>query len=182
MKEFKPVILFIVKFFAVYFLMLIGYNKYLASYHSENQQDPFSRKVATWSVTTAKVLGFDARSADDTLQPWTWIYIDGQRTSYINEGCNAISIMIIFAAFVTAFSTGWIITAVYVIAGWVIIQSMNILRIVLLNYIFRYYPQYGKSAHDYLFPVIIYGTIFLLWVIWVRKSVVKKKRQHEQVA
>lgn len=128
------------------------------------------------------MLDFDVKAKDDTLQPWIWIYLDGQRTSYINEGCNAISIMIIFAAFIVAFSTTWLRTILYILGGWVIIQFMNVLRIVLLNYIFRYHYQYGKAAHDYLFPAIIYGTIFLLWIIWVRKFVMKKRKQDEQVA
>lgn len=175
MKEFKPVILFIVKFFAVYFILLIGYNHYLSSYHSKNQQDPFSKNVAFWSVAAAKTLGFDAKLADDKLLPRTWIYMDKQPTCYINEGCNALSIMILFAAFVAAFFTGWVRTTAYILAGWAMIYGMNILRIVLLSYILRHHPQYGKTAHDYLFPMVVYGVVFLLWVLWVRKFVMKKK-------
>src|SRR5690625_7148659 len=52
---------------------------------------------------------------------------------------------------------------------------MNVLRIALLNYIFVYLPDYGKIAHDYLFPAIIYGTIVVLWIIWVRFFALKIK-------
>ena len=158
----------------MYFILLIGYNRYLSSYHAHNRADAWSSAVAAGSVNLAKIAGFKAEAVTDSLQPRIWIYMDGQKTSYINEGCNAVSLLILFAAFIVAFSTTWIKTLLYILGGWVVIQLMNILRIVWLNYIFRYHQEYGKAAHDYLFPLLIYGTVFLLWVVWVRMFFVKK--------
>lgn len=174
MKEFKPVILFIVKFLAVYFLLLFAYNRYLSHYHSAHHQDPYSHQVAKWSATVANLFGFSSKVEDDKIEPWTWVYMDDKKTSYINEGCNAISIMIIFVAFIVAFSSTRKTTLLYILLGLIIIQVMNVLRIFLLNFIFRYHDSYGKLAHDYFFPLIIYGTIFILWVFWV-SYVLKKK-------
>src|SRR5690606_4393199 len=129
--------------------------------------DPYSQTVAKWTVGCINSAGFDSYQIDDKTRPWTWIIMNGSRTSYINEGCNAISIMIIFMAFIIAFSTTWKQTLVYVFGGLVVIQIMNILRIALLNYIFAYHDEYGKITHDYLFPALLYGTIVILWIIWV---------------
>ena len=182
MREFKPVIKFIATFFIVYILLVVIYNQYLSFYHSKNLPDPYSENVAYFSTVLANLFGFSATIENDISQPWTWIFFDGKRTSYINEGCNAVSIMIIFLAFMLAFAKGWKKTTLYIIAGLIVIQIMNILRIFLLNYVFRYYSDYGKPAHDYLFPLIIYGTVFCLWVVWVRYFVMKKSKSSEQVA
>lgn len=175
-KRFRPVILFIVKFFAVYFILLMAYNQYLAIYHAHNRPDPYSRQVAHWAAKLGNIARLNATTADDKAQPWTWIYVNEKKASYINEGCNAISIMITFVAFIIAFSTTWKKTSLYILAGLAVIQAMNVFRITLLNYIFRYHHEYGKAAHDYLFPTIIYGTIFILWVVWVNKFVLKQQR------
>ncbi|MEG0529569.1 MAG: EamA family transporter, partial [Bacilli bacterium] len=55
---------------------------------------------------------------------------------------------------------------------------MNIARIMLLNYIFRYHDEYGKMAHDYLFPAIIYGSIVVLWIVWIKFFVTKYNKQN----
>ena len=96
MREFKPVIKFIATFFIVYILLVVVYNQYLSFYHGKNLPDPYSENVAYLSTVLANLFGFSATIENDISQPWTWIFFDGKRTSYINEGCNAVSIMIIF--------------------------------------------------------------------------------------
>lgn len=183
MKEFKPVLIFLLKFIIAWIAMVGIYNIYLSQYHSENKPDPYSQTVAKWTVGCMNIAGFESYQKDDEMRPWTWIYTEGKRTSYINEGCNAISIMIIFVAFVIAFSTTWKQTILYILGGLIVIQIMNILRISLLNYIFAFHKDYAKMAHDYLFPAILYGTIVILWIVWVKYFALKpKKKSDEQMA
>lgn len=180
-KGFNPVILFIVKFIAVYFLLLLAYNYYLSFYIPHNIPDPFSSWVGKCTAALANVFGLEATLANDKVAPWVWIYLSQKRTAYINEGCNAISIMIIFAAFIVAFSTTIKNTFSYILVGLIVILFMNVVRITMMSYIVRYHKEYTKPAHDYLFPAIIYGTIFLLWMIWVRYFVKRKTKANEQV-
>jgi exosortase family protein XrtF len=86
----------------------------------------------------------------------------------IVEGCNAISIIILFASFVLSFFGKLKLTLLYLLAGTVIIYAMNIIRIAILAIGIYEYPQYTEFLHSIIFPLIIYGTVFLLWVIWVR--------------
>jgi len=46
---------------------------------------------------------------------------------------------------------------------------LNIFRIALLTTGLYKYPEYGTFLHDILFPLVIYGVVFLLWVFWVLK-------------
>lgn len=175
MRDFKPILIFILKFVVVGVVLILLYNLYLSQYHKFNLPDPYSIFIADCTVLTLNTVGFDSSSVIDQTRPWVWIRIDDQWPSIINEGCNAISVMIIFIAFIVAFSTTWKQTSLFILSGLFIIQIMNVLRIALLNYIFVYLPDYGKIAHDYLFPAIIYGTIVVLWIIWVRFFALKIK-------
>jgi exosortase family protein XrtF len=182
MKDFKPILIFILKFILVWGVFLVLYNLYLSGYHSENKPDPYSQIVANLSADVLNFAGFETYAVDDKSRPWTWLYIDGQYRSYVNEGCNAISIMMIFVAFIVAFSTTWKQTLLYILGGLLVIQIMNIIRIAWITYILRYHHQYGDIAHDYAFPAIIYGTIVLLWIIWVKYFALKTKpQQNEQM-
>lgn len=184
MKDFKPILIFILKFVIAWGVLVISYNFYLSKYHSQNKPDPYSQQVASWTATSMNAMGFQTQTMDDSNRPWTWILMDGQRISYINEGCNAISIMLIFVAFIVAFSTTWKQTILYILGGLILIQIMNVFRIVVINYIFKYHHEYGEMAHDYLFPAILYGTIVLLWIIWVKYFALKRpiRKSDEQMA
>ena len=85
------------------------------------------------------------------------------------EGCNAISIMILFAAFVFAFATQWKKTMLYIGIGIFLIHILNIIRIALLSFALYYYPKYEAFLHGTIFPLFIYGVVFILWVLWVTK-------------
>ena len=46
---------------------------------------------------------------------------------------------------------------------------LNIFRIALLTAGLYKYPEYGAFLHDILFPLVIYGVVFVLWIVWVIK-------------
>lgn len=182
MKDFKPILIFILKFIVVWGVLLVLYNLYLSGYHEIGKPDPYSRIIANLSADTLNFAGCQTYAVDDKTRPWTWLYIDGQYRSYVNEGCNAVSIMMIFVAFIVAFSTTWKQTIAYIVGGLLVIQIMNIVRIAWITYILRYYPKYGDIAHDYAFPAILYGTIVILWIVWVKYFALKPmKKKDEQV-
>lgn len=181
MKDYKPLLLFLLKFLGTYVVLILLYNLYLQQYLPHDVADPFTAFTSDSTKVLLDALGFETKSYQSLNMPYYHFWMEGQNTSIVNEGCNALSIMIIFVAFIVAFSTTFKQTLFYILGGLLMIFIMNIARIALLNWIFRYYFEYGKMAHDYLFPAIIYGTIVVLWVIWIRKFVVKKK-SNEQVA
>lgn len=105
--------------------------------------------------------------------PISEIHYFGVPVVLMIEGCNAISVMILFVAFLVAF-TGKIKQYLWFVpVGLIILYISNILRIYLIGMIVLYFPAFVDSAHDYLFPGIIYGTVFILWVIWVKFIVSK---------
>jgi exosortase family protein XrtF len=89
--------------------------------------------------------------------------------SRIVEGCNALSVIILFVAFVVAFSGKWIQTIGFILLGSILIHIMNVLRIAILSIALYYHPDQESLLHGVVFPLIIYGFVFVLWVIWVNK-------------
>jgi len=175
MKEFKPLILFLARFLGTYILLSFIYKLYLDQYIPFNNPDPFTKFTSDTTAFFLNKIGYIAYSTIANNQPWMHLTLNGKIASIINEGCNAISVAIIFVSFIIAFYTKAKETFLFIIVGLLLLFVMNISRIAMLNYIFRYhYKEYGKIAHDYFFPAIIYGSIVVLWIVWIKFFVAKK--------
>jgi exosortase family protein XrtF len=46
---------------------------------------------------------------------------------------------------------------------------LNVIRIALIAIALYHYPEQEHLLHGVVFPLFIYGVVFLLWVIWVNK-------------
>lgn len=176
LKEFKPILIFIAKFFGVYIILTILYTLYLEPYvYEQHIADPITTWMSGSAVGLAKLFGFHAEHIQIEGEVWRRFILDHQYVARVNEGCNAVSVMIIFVSFIIAFSRGFARTILYIIAGLLIMIVSNIARIFLLCWVFRYHPSYAQMSHDYLFPAIIYGTVVVLWLIWVQFFAFKKE-------
>ncbi|CAL67901.1 exosortase family protein XrtF [Christiangramia forsetii] len=169
-KKYRLVLRFIFIFLGSYFLFSSLYNSYLILYDNENPvPDPLTQLVARQSGTLMQGLGY----ADvEVVMHYTGLsmklMVDDYFLAGIVEGCNSASIIILFASFVLAFFGKPVSTLLYLFAGSAIIYTINILRIVILSVSIYEYPQYSGLMHSIFFPLAIYGTVFMLWLIWVR--------------
>ena len=85
------------------------------------------------------------------------------------EGCNSVSVIILFVSFIVAFSGKLKPTLFYVLGGSIFIYALNVIRIGLLCSALYWLPQHKTILHDVVFPLFIYGIVFVLWVVWVNK-------------
>ncbi len=97
------------------------------------------------------------------------IAINNENVVRVIEGCNSISVIILFLSFVLAFFRGLSSTLVFILIGAVTIYILNIIRVALLVLGLYFYKDYGDFLHDILFPLFIYGVVLLLWLIWIKK-------------
>jgi exosortase family protein XrtF len=139
------------------------------------QCTPLTTKVATQTTLVLKLFGYEVQSVQHETEMSVKIIVSNRYIARVIEGCNAISIIILFVAFIIAFSGPIKVTVLYVLFGSFIIYGMNILRIALLTMLLIAYPAQQEVLHNLVFPMIIYGTTFLLWVVWVRKFSDQKK-------
>lgn len=176
-NDFKPVLKILLRFIIFYVVMVLAYQFYLNQFKNLGL-DPVSQWVADQAAFVQDILGYPSQMVPGKPEQETnWFYVSGKYVSRMVEGCNAISVMVLFWAFIFAFYQG-IKTFVFAGLGFVFLHIINVLRIAGLNILLVEFPQYSKIGHDYLFPAIIYGSVVLLWLIWI-KFFALKDAEHE---
>lgn len=171
MKQ-RKVILFLVKFFASYFILFIFYSFYLQKTQKKGAVfvcSPITVKVAEQTEDVLSFFGYDVINMQHEKELSVKLIVDGQYTSRVIEGCNSVSIIILFIAFIIAFPGSLKATLLFAVIGSVLIYIVNILRIAFLTVLLYEYPDNQMLLHNIVFPLIIYGFTFFLWVLWVHK-------------
>lgn len=166
----KPFFIFLLKFGGTYLVLALLYALYLSQFDAEHfEPDGVTGMVSRQSAWLTGAFGEEAHIMLHEKEASYKFFVNGKYLVRIVEGCNAVSIMILFAAFIVAFSTTLKRTALYIICGVIFIHLLNILRISLLCIALFHYPESGPFLHDILFPLFIYGVVLVLWVAWVAK-------------
>lgn len=170
LQQYKPFLLFLGKFLLTYVVLTVLYQSYLNRFESmANQVDSFTQMVANQTQTLMSIFDNDVQIESHSTEPSVKIIYNGKYVSRIIEGCNALSVMILFVSFVVAFTGRWKQTLLFVFFGLLLIHLLNISRIALLSVALYHFPEQEQLLHAVIFPLIIYGVVFLLWVIWVNK-------------
>lgn len=180
--KYKSVIRFLVLFLGTYVALSILYNVYLQFGKSETwYPEPITHLVAKQTSVLTSAFGYKAEISPHPNEASMKLIINDQYLARIVEGCNALSVMALFTAFIVAFYQKWKATLLYVFVGVVLIYCANLFRIVLLAIALYEYPQYEETLHGVVFPTIIYGMVFLLWVLWVRRIPTKNQVDDQNV-
>ena len=173
-NDFKPILKILLRFVIIYLVMVFLYQVYLNRTEGISL-DPFSVFVGEQVTSVQNFFGISSKfEILENQQAARFIVID-KYVSRMVEGCNAISVMILFLAFIFAFYKGFK-TFIFAIAGLVLLHIMNVLRIAGLNWVLYFYPPEGKMFHDYIFPAIIYGSVVVLWLVWINYFALKKSK------
>lgn len=168
-KKYKSVIRFILLFLGVYLLLSLLYGLYLNfSKGGLYTPDYVTHLVARQSTAVISGLDYNAEIVAHDTDPTMKLIVNGDYVARIIEGCNSVSIIILFIAFVIAFAQKFKKTVLFILAGSVLIYAINIIRIVILAIALYHYPEYEKVLHGVVFPGLIYGMVFLLWMLWVK--------------
>ena len=168
-NTYRPVVVFVALFFASYIEMSLVYGLYLNVYAGTHKAaDPITNLVAGQSSQLIETFGYSAQVLPALDMPHMKLIINNRYTANIIEGCNAVSVILLFVAFVLAFAQQLKKTMLFLLAGITLIYSINLVRICILAIALYEYPEQGDFLHGVVFPGIIYGMVFLLWVLWVK--------------
>lgn len=111
-----------------------------------------------------ELLGYTVFTGSDRL-----IGIDGTGGLWIGDNCNGIALFALFTGFIIAYPGNWKKKLWFIPMGIVLIEFMNILRVVFLAILDTHSRAWTEFNHTYTFTIVIYGFIFLMWMIWVNK-------------
>jgi exosortase family protein XrtF len=167
-QKYASVIRFIFTFLGTYLLLAFLYNLYLNNFDSASYYpDYLTHLVALQSEAVVSAMGYDVEIRSGFPEATMHLIVNGNFVARIIEGCNAASIIILFISFMLAFFGSLKPTLIYTLAGSVLIYVTNIFRIGLMAVGIYEYPQYAHFLHTIAFPLVIYGSVFLLWVVWI---------------
>lgn len=166
--QFKPFLIFIGTFFSAYIVLTLLYKLYLNSF-AANDVDGITNIVGHNVDKVMQFFNCDMKIQKSLLHPYLEVWYNKKYIIRIVEGCNAISVIILFISFIIAFSGKFKTTLIFILSGSFFIYILNVIRIVFLTILLYRFPENEHILHGVLFPLIIYGLVFLLWVFWVNK-------------
>lgn len=160
---------FVLLFLGSYTLLSILYAIYLKlSDGGKYFPDFVTQLVARQSNGVLSGFGYNSALVTEYTFPGISIQLNERIVGGIVEGCNSLSIIILFISFVIAFAENFKKTFLFLLAGAVLIYVVNIFRIVILVVALYNYPDWESFLHKIIFPGIIYGMVFFLWILWVK--------------
>ena len=123
-------------------------------------------------VVTASLnfLGFDV-----ALEPNNIVRHENGRAIRVVYSCTGIKQAYIFCCIIAFYRGPWLKKLWYIPLGLVIIHLFNIFRIASIAGFIKNYPASFDFLHEHLFKYMFYGIIFLMWVFWEEKIVLKKQ-------
>ena len=124
---------------------------------------PFTGLLAT--VSTAVVMPFD-----DTVIAQGRILRDAT-TGFavsIEAGCNGVEAAIVLIAGIVAFPASLKNKVIAILAGFLFVQALNIVRIISLFYLGQWNYSVFEWFHLYLWPVLIMLDVLIVFAIYLQ--------------
>lgn len=160
--------LFLGTFFLTYIVLTFLYQRYLNGFE-ENRIDAITTMVSYNTQWVLQLFNDQSFIEESATHPYMKLFFNDKYVARIVEGCNANSVIILFVSFVISFSGKLKTTFFFIFGGCLLIYVLNVLRIAALSALIFYFPKQEPFLHGVLFPLYIYGVVFILWLIWVRK-------------
>ena len=124
---------------------------------------PFTGLLAT--ISTAVILPFD-----DTVIAQGRVLRDAT-TGFavsIEAGCNGVEAAIVLIAGIVAFPASLTNKVIAILAGFLFVQALNIVRIISLFYLGQWNYTVFEWFHLYLWPVLIMLDVLIVFAIYLQ--------------
>jgi exosortase H (IPTLxxWG-CTERM-specific) len=86
----------------------------------------------------------------------------------IEAGCNGVEATIVLVAAILAFPASWKHRAIGLLAGFVAVQALNVIRVISLFYLGQWNRDAFEWAHLYVWQALIMLDVLIVWLVWVR--------------
>ena len=124
--------------------------------------------IATAGVVL-QLLGYDLIPEPVNADNIRTIGVEGGHLLWIGDPCNGVGLFAVYLIFLIAYGGPWRHKAWFGVLGLLSIHLVNALRVAALCIIVSINYEWLNFNHDYTFYVIVYGWVFLLWYIWVKR-------------
>ena len=104
----------------------------------------------------------------------------GKPIMNIADECNGLELFILYFGFSLAMPASIKRKIWFGVAGIFIIHAVNVVRCIGLGLLLMNWDTYFDIAHHYIFKIMVYSTIFILW-IWFSKNLSFSTPKNETV-
>ena len=161
-SRFSPLTLFLLKAGGVYAAWQLIYDFVVLP----------DGRIDTWlSITGVKLaaaglsfVGWEIETAG------RFIACAGNRGVEIQNGCNGMNLLGLYAGFIIAYPGDLKKRAVFMAGGIGLLFITNVLRIAFFALSNLYYPQYWDPVHYYSSYVFFYPIVLTFWYLWTTVS------------
>jgi exosortase H (IPTLxxWG-CTERM-specific) len=147
--------------FVLLFAALLGSGFTVISLQPVNDHfiEPFTGMIAKASGVTLNLLGQDVTMAKTRISTKKFAV-------NVKNGCNGVETMIIFLSAVLAFPAPWRAKTWGLVLGILLIQLVNLIRVVALFLTGVYLPSLFNTSHTVIWQTIVILFGVLLWIFW----------------
>ncbi len=86
----------------------------------------------------------------------------------VDDGCNGLTTLGLFAGFVVAYPGRAVRRAWFLPLGLAVITGANVVRVALLAYLQGTWPAGFDAIHTFGSTGFFYVVVFVLWAVWTR--------------
>ncbi len=122
---------------------------------------PFTNFLSKASVFLLGLVGTVTKASGTLI-------VSPRFTADIKAGCTGVEPVIILLSAILAFPSSLKAKAYGMLLGVLVLQSVNLVRIVSLVYLGINHPKYFHEAHTLIWQVLIIALSLFLWMIWAR--------------
>lgn len=158
---------FLIKAFGLYFFWYLVYEIWL--HPMGTIDEAVINHLVNANNFILSLLGYSLIPETASVHDIRVVGIDGTHGLWIGDPCNGITLFALFTGFVLAFPGSLKTKLWFIPVGIISIHIINIIRIVALCIVLKYFPDSLEFNHTYTFTIVVYGYVFLLWILWATK-------------
>jgi exosortase H (IPTLxxWG-CTERM-specific) len=152
-------VLFIAKFVA----LLVAFYLFLSWRPiDEGIVSPFTRGIANVAAALLR-LGDPAVAARGTA------LTSGAFAVEVKNGCNGVEATLLLVSAVLAFPAAWRKRVIGIVAGIVLIQAVNMIRVVSLFILARDFPKWFDTFHVTIWQSVMFLLAIGFFILWSSK-------------
>lgn len=153
----RPFYLLVARFLGYLFAASLAFSVGNAHQYLE----PVQSAIASSAVLGARALG-DSATADGPF-----INVHDYPAIFINHECTGIFVLVIYTAFLLAYPASWLQRLAGIAVGVVVLQAVNVARLVALTLIASRWPELFDYFHEYIWQGIFVAMLALLVATWI---------------
>lgn len=130
-----------------------------------------SENITYFICYALDLLGYNPHYSVANKAGETFIYLSGSTFPIIRVGssCNGFELLVLFTIFIISYPGRLLLKIPFIIGGLVVIHFFNIFRNLVLTLMTIHHSSLFDLFHRYVFIFMVYGVIFILWMIWANK-------------